>query len=269
MAGEKNDLKLHQQMSSYFLNSLTNAIAATDLIAAQLEKQPEEELSPDLSKYLSILRRNQFQMLRLAENLRELTGLTEGSLKLHRETVDLDRLCGDLADSVQALIPDMSVSYKGPGEPCVTLCDPERIERLLLNLISNSLNHCGEDGAVRIQLGRTEDTLQVVVSDNGSGIPREKMDTLFSDYLRDPQLSEAGRGAGIGLAVAEQIARAHGGSLIVTSEEGHGAKVVFSLPRVNPGELRSFREPGCGRMRGLMIGLSDVLGADKFRKPYL
>ena len=81
MAEEKRDLKLHQQMSSYFLNSLTNAIAATDLMAAQLEKQPEEARSPDLSKYLSILRRNQFQMLRLAENLRELTGLTEGTLK--------------------------------------------------------------------------------------------------------------------------------------------------------------------------------------------
>ena len=269
MAEEKRDLKLHQQMSSYFLNSLTNAIAATDLMAAQLEKQPEESRSPDLSKYLSILRRNQFQMLRLAENLRELTGLTEGSLKLHRETVDLDKLCSELADSVQALLPEIRISYKGPAEPCVTLCDSERIERLLLNLISNSLLHCGENGAVRIQLGRTEDTLQVVVSDNGSGIPREKMDTLFSDYLRGPRLSEAGRGAGIGLGVAEQIARAHGGSLIVTSEEGHGTKVVFSLPRTFTGELRSYREPRGSRMRGLLIGLSDVLGADRFRKPYL
>ena len=269
MAGEKSDLKLHQQMSSYFLNSLTNAIAATDLMAAQLENQPEENRGPDLSKYLSILRRSQFQMLRLAENLRELTGLTEGTLKLHRETVDLDKLCFELAESVQALTPEMHISYKGPGEPCVTLCDSQRIERLLLNLISNSMLHCGEGGTVRIQLGRTEDTLQVVVSDNGSGIPREKMDTLFTDYLRGPQLAEAGRGAGIGLGVAEQIARAHGGSLIVTSEEGHGTKVVFSLPRTNPGELRSGREPGGSRMRGLLIGLSDVLDAGKFQKPYL
>lgn len=270
MAGEKDEFKLHQQMSSYFLTSLSNAVAATDLMAAQLEKKPKEVSVPELSKYLGILRRSQFQMLRLAENLRELTGLAEGSLKLHRETVDLDKLCFELADSVQTLLPDARISYKGPGSPCVTLCDSERIEHLLLNLISNSLLHCeGEGGAVRIQLGRTEDTLQVVVSDNGSGIPREKMDTLFSDYLRGPRLSEAGRGAGIGLGVAEQIARAHGGSLIVTSEEGHGTKVVFSLPRVNTGELRSYREPGGSRMRGLMIGLSDVLEADKFRKPYL
>ena len=269
MAGEKNDLKLYQQMGNYFLNSLNNAIAAADLMAAQLEKQPDAAAGTDLSKYLSILRRNQFQMLRLAENLRELTGLTEGSIKLYRETVDLDKLCADLAESVQALMPDMQIVYKGPAEPCITLCDSERIERLLLNLISNSRLHCEPGDGIRIQLGRTADTLQVVVSDNGSGIPREKMDTLFSDYLRSTRMTETGRGAGIGLSVAEQIARAHGGSLVVTSEEGHGTKAVFSLPHAYTGQLRSYREPRGSRMRGLLIGLSDVLSADKFQKPYL
>ncbi len=183
--------------------------------------------------------------------------------------MDLDKLCADLAESVQALLPDMKITYKGPSEPCITLCDSERIERLLLNLISNSLLHCEAGGGVRIQLGRTEDTLQVVVSDNGSGIPREKMDTLFSDYLRSPRMTETGRGAGIGLSVAEQIARAHGGSLVVTSEEGHGTKAVFSLPHAYAGQLRSYREPRGSRMRGLLIGLSDVLSADRFQKPYL
>ncbi len=269
MADEKSELKLYQQMGNYFLTSLNNAVAATDLMAAQLEKQPEGAAGPDLSKYLCILRRNQFQMLRLAENLRELTGLQEGTVKLHRETVDLASLCADLADSVQALVPDVAITFRGTGEPCVTMGDSERIERLLLNLVSNSLLHCSAGDSVRIQLGRTEDTLQIVVSDNGSGIPREKMETLFSDYLRSPRLTETGRGAGIGLSVAEKIARAHGGSLVVTSEEGHGTKVVFSLPLVHVGELRSCREPRGSRMRFLLVGLADVLGADRFQKPYL
>ena len=269
MSGEKDELKLHEQMSNYFLNSLNNAVAATDLMAAQLEKRPEDASVPEIARYLSILRRSQFQMMRLAENLRVLSGLTEGTLKLHRETVDLDRLCAELADSAQAMLPDLTISYKGPDEACITLCDSEQIERLLLNLLSNSLLHCEDGGAVRLQLRRTEDTLQIVVSDNGSGIPREKMGTLFSDYLRYPQLSEAGRGAGIGLSVAEKIARAHGGSLVVTSEEGHGTKAVFSLPHAYAGDLHSYREPRPSRMRSLMIGLSDVLEAGKFQKPYL
>jgi signal transduction histidine kinase len=268
VSGEKDEISLQQQMNRYFLNALQNAVAAADLMAAQLEKQPEEDGS-GLGRYLSILRHSQFQMLRLSENLRELAGLTDGTLKLHRETVDLDRLCADLADSVQALVSDVTVSYRGPGVPCVTLCDSERIERLLLNLLSNSLRHCESGKEVRIQLLRTEDTLQVVVSDNGSGIPRDRMETLFTDYLRKPDLTEAGRGAGIGLSVAELIARAHGGSLVVTSEEGHGTKAVFSLPHAYAGELRSYREPRTSRMRSLMIGLSDVLEASKFQKPYL
>ena len=268
MAGEKDALKLHRQLNSYFLTSLQNAVAAAGLMAAKLEKMPEADGS-ELGKYLCILRHSQFQMLRLGENLREMIGLTEGTVKLYRETVDLDRLCADLADSVQALLPDITVTYKGPAAPCITLCDSERIERLLLNLVSNSLKHCEAGQEVRIQLQRTEDTLQVVISDNGSGIPREKMETLFADYLRGPDLTEAERGAGIGLTVAELIAKAHGGSLVVTSEEGHGTKAVFSLPHAYAGGLRSYREPRTGRMRSLLIGLADVLSAEKVQKPYL
>ncbi len=269
MADGKEELKLYQQMGSYFLNSLTNAIAATDLMSAQLEKQAENPSAPNLVKYLSILRRNQFQMQRLAENLRELTGLRDGTIKLYRETVDLDRFCADLAESVQTLVPDITITYHGPKEPCITLCDPERIERLMLNLLSNSLLHCNEGGGIRIQLGRTAETIQIVVSDNGNGIPREKMDTLFSDYMRAVRTGETGRGAGIGLSVAEQIARAHGGSLVITSEEGHGTKAVFSLPHVSATELRSYRSLQNNRMRSLLVGLSDVLDSDKFQKPYL
>ena len=269
MADEKDELKLYRQLGGYFLNSLSNAIAATDLMSAQLEKAPKDPSGPDLGKYLCILRHNQFQMQRLAENLRELTGLRDGTLKLYRETVDVDKLCADLAETVQTLIPDVTVAYKGPDGPCITLCDPDRIERLLLNLLSNSLLHCREGGGIRIQLTCTEETLQIVVSDNGSGISRDRMDTLFSDYLRDIKTTETGRGAGIGLSVAEQIARAHGGSLVITSEEGHGTKAVFSLPHTHTVELRSHRAFLGNRMRGVLIGLSDVLEADKFQKPYL
>jgi two-component system sensor histidine kinase VicK len=222
-----------------------------------------------MSRYLCILRRNQFQLLRLAENLRELTVLSDGTARLQQEAVDLDRLCGELAESVQALVPEITIDYRAPSVPCVTLCDAERIEHLLLNLLSNSLLHCLPGQAVRILLQRSEDTIQVVVSDNGSGIPREKMGTLFSDYTRRPDFAETGRGSGFGLSVAEQIARAHGGSLVITSEEGHGTKAVFSIPRVSCGELRAPRETRGNRMLGLLIGLSDAVKADKFQKPYL
>ncbi len=261
--------RLYQQMGNYIMNSLNNAIFASDLLECKAEKLPEEYRDESLTDSLSILRRSQFQLLRLAENLRDLTQLEEGSFQLRKSTVDLNQLCLDLVESLRTLLPDLEFIYREPETECVTVCDPDRIERLLLNLLSNSLLHCQPGGTVRIRLQRTEETLQIIVADNGSGIPRENTEALFTDYLRAPEPAEEHRGAGLGLSVAHMIARAHGGSLVVTSEAGHGTKAVFSLPKAWPSEFVSWHPPRKGRMRTLLVGLSDVLDHTKFRPPFL
>ncbi len=260
--------QLNSQISSYLLNTVSNAVSASDLLARHLDQLPPVA-QPAIAEYLSILRRSQFQLQRMAENLRELSELEGGTGKLRTETVDLAELCSALVDGIRTLLPDVSLRLEACAEPCITVCDPDRIERLLLNLLSNSLLHLPTDGAIRILLQRTPDTIQVVVSDNGSGIPRERMDTLFSDFVQDGGLPEAGRGAGIGLAVASLIARAHGGSLVITSGEGRGTKAVFSIPCVSSGMLRSSPAPQYGRMRNLLAALSDVLPHDRFQPPFL
>ena len=264
--GEKS--QLNTQISDYMLNTVSDAVSASDLLSRRLEQLAPEE-RPVIAEYLSMLRRSQFQLQRMAENLREFSELENGTAILHRETVDLAALCSDLADGVHTLCPEADLRLESCPEPCITSCDPDRIERLLLNLLSNSLLHLPADGAIRILLQRTQDTIQVVVSDNGSGIPRERMDTLFSDFVGDAELPEAGRGAGIGLMVASLIAKAHGGSLMITSGEGRGTKAVFSLPCVSESILRSSPSLRHGRMRTLLTQLSDVLGHDRFQPPYL
>ncbi len=261
--------KLYQQMGNYIMNSLTNAIFASDLLEDKVERLPEEYRDSALTDSLGILRRSQFQLLRLAENLRELTQLEEGSFHLRKRAVDLDQLCLDLVESLRVLLPDLEFVYRGPEKECVTVCDPQRVERLLLNLLSNSLLHCEAGNTVRIRLQHAEQTIQIIVSDNGTGIPRENSETLFTDYLRATEPQEANRGAGLGLSVAHLIARVHGGSLVLTSEEGHGTKAVVSLPMAWPSEFVSPGPPERGRMRSILVGLSDVLDKSKYQPPFL
>ena len=268
MAKERDLSGLNRRFSEYLLHTLASSIAASELLSSRLEKLALKEKDPDAIKYLAILRHSQFQSLRLAENLQELTE-EDGGTVLRRAAVDLNELCCRLADSIRVLLPDIEIVCRPSPEACITSCDEDRIERLILNLLSNSLLHTPSGGSVLIRLQSTEETVQVVISDNGSGIPRERMDTLFSDYLRIGEFSEPHRGAGIGLAVADRIARAHGGSLVITSDEGHGTKAVFSLPRVSTLELHSYREPRYGRMRTLLIARSDVLDSDKYQPPFL
>ena len=260
--------QLNRQISDYMLNTVSTAVSASDLLARRLDQLAPEE-RPTIAEYLSILRRSQFQLQRMAENLRELTELEGRAGKLRMETVDLTALCEDLAEGIHTLLPDVNIRLESCSEPCITSCDPDRIERLLLNLLSNSLMHLSSDGAIRILLQRTPETIQVVVSDNGSGIPRERLDTLFSDFVGDHDLPEANSGAGIGLMVASLIAKAHGGSLVITSGEGRGTKAVFSLPCVSGSVLRSAPLLRHGRMRALLTALSDVLDHRCYAPPFL
>ena len=270
MAGRRSKpdyREMNRSFSEYFLNTLSTSIAASDLLASHLEDMGRESKSEDAEKYLAILRHSQFQLLRVAENLKELSD--EGGTVRSREALDLCELCRRLTEGIQALVPDIQLEFRADPDTCITLCDAERIERLVLNLVSNSLLHTPVGGRVLIRVLSTEETAQIVISDNGSGIPRERMDTLFSDYLRKEGLPEGPRGAGLGLSAAEAIAKAHGGTLVITSGEGRGTKAVCALPRVLPDELRAYREPRCGRMRDLLIGLSDVLDSSKFQPPFL
>ena len=260
--------QLNKQISDYMLNTVSNAVSASDLLARRLDQLSLEE-RPVIADYLSMLRRSQFQLQRMAENLREFSELEGGKGKLRTETVDLADFCADLVEGIRTLLPELNIRLECCPEPCITVCDPDRIERLLLNLLSNSLLHLPADGAVRILLQRTPETIQVVVSDNGSGIPRERTDTLFSDFVGDGELPEAGRGAGIGLTVASLIAKAHGGTLVISSGEGRGTKAVFSIPCVSSGMLRSAPVLRQGRMRSLLVALSDVVEHDRFQPPYL
>lgn len=269
---DENTNRLLQQISRFFQASLQSSLAAADLISERLKDRPAGEgEAPEkgVGDYLGILRHSQFQMLRMTENLRLLSLLEMGQMPRHTEVVDLAELCRDICDSVRTLLPSAELSFREPASPCFTACDAELVENLLLNLLSNSLLHCGEGGAVRVSLERTQDTLQIVVSDNGSGISKEKLETVFEDYLRPLELSESGRGLGVGLSVAEKIARFHGGSLVLTSEEGHGTKAVFSLPYVPKTEVHAAAVRRTGRMRSLLIALSDVLDSGVFREPFI
>jgi two-component Ni(II)/redox sensor kinase NrsS len=102
------------------------------------------------------------------------------------------------------------------------------LSRLLINLLSNALQHSPAGGTVRVGLQRRGRGIQLVVQDSGSGIPVEEQGRIFERFHRlDPARSRQQGGTGLGLAIAQAIARRHDGIIRVESTAGHGA--TFSL----------------------------------------
>jgi signal transduction histidine kinase len=110
-------------------------------------------------------------------------------------------------------------------------CDPQRIEQILGNLISNALRYTQEGGTVEIHLSQENRFFQIAVLDNGPGIPPDVLPYIFDRFYRaDRSRSRAEGGSGLGLAIARQLAEAHGGSLVASNAPGGGAVFTLSLP---------------------------------------
>ena len=124
--------------------------------------------------------------------------------------------------------------------------DRAKVERLLLNLLSNALKYTGSGGRVTVELLDREETAVLSVADTGCGVPARLMPYMFQRYRVSPLEvpPQQHDGAGLGLALVRAIAALHGGSAVAESQEGRGTTLSVSLrKRSVPGEMASASQP--------------------------
>ncbi len=112
-----------------------------------------------------------------------------------------------------------------PAELPLISMDPEKLTQALINIMKNGMQAMGRGGTLRIEARSLRDGVEVVISDSGSGIPPEQMETIFNYYYTTKE-----KGVGLGLPIAHRIIEAHGGQLKIESQVGSGTKVIVTLP---------------------------------------
>jgi heavy metal sensor kinase len=178
-------------------------------------------------------------MADLAEEADRLRSLVEGLLRVARgethqiairEAVDLSTLLRDVAESLRPLTEAKGLTFACAVPDGLTLQgDSDALIRLFVNLLDNGLKYTAH-GGIELAACDDKDRIRVTVADTGIGIPAEHVPHIFDRFYRaDP--SRAGRGAGLGLAIALDITRAHGGTLEVDSTPGDGTTFSVYLPR--------------------------------------
>lgn len=252
------------------LTTLFNAGLSADRITAALE----ETADPSLARFLSLLRHSHFSLQRQLTNLRLAVQLREGSVYFAPRRTDLVARCAALTADVAALVRDSSAvpefSSQLP-ELCVW-ADPQLIEKLLLNLLSNSLAHTPADGEVRVRVQTAGDNAVISVDDTGEGIPPDVLQNVFARYEQQLDGAHLDRGmtAGLGLGVSGGIARLHGGTLVIESREGRGTSVRAMLPLNQPDvELLEGGDSVYDGMNDILTELSGILSADFYAPKYL
>jgi len=173
------------------------------------------------------------RMHRLVLDLLELARLDAGTADLRREPVDLAALARNVAQRMAPQAQEAQVTLRVAGEESLTVYgDGDRLAQVLLNLLDNALKHTPAGGQVTVQVRGAGNWAEVAVQDTGEGIPPEVLPRIFERFY---QLDQARRGgAGLGLSIAYEIVRAHGGTLTAQSQPGKGSTFVVKLPRVRP-----------------------------------
>ncbi|MFG3099053.1 ATP-binding protein [Streptomyces sp. NPDC048182] len=181
---------------------------------------------------ISSLHEEALQLQHLIDDLQDLAAADAETLRLYGEPLDLHALLQQTASAhrTQADASGVTLSVCAEGAGTWT-ADPVRMRQVLGNLLSNALRHTAPGGAVTLRATRTAARVAIEVRDTGTGIPPEQLPHVFDRFWRgEKSRNRSTGGSGLGLSIVRKLVEAHGGTVEVTSEPGHGAAFHLLFP---------------------------------------
>ncbi|MDP1807500.1 MAG: HAMP domain-containing sensor histidine kinase, partial [Acidimicrobiales bacterium] len=191
------------------------------------------ELSDEQIRMMAIIGRNAERLLGLIEELLLMGSLESGTLQLALAPVSVKAL---LDDAYQAVLPDLSgrsldVVLDVATDADIITGDPRRLDRALINLLTNAIKFTPNGGRVTVSTRRAGDRVRIEVADTGIGIPLEDQAKVFDRFFRSSEAAHlAVPGTGLGLAITKMIVEGHGGEIEVSSVPGEGTRIILTLP---------------------------------------
>jgi two-component system sensor histidine kinase BaeS len=183
---------------------------------------------------LASLRDEVMRLARMVTDLQNLAAADAAALHLTRRPCDLAALAALAADSLNGRFEAAGITLQRRLVPAQILGDPRWLHQVITNLLTNALQFTPAGGVVTIAAGPTGAHAVLTVTDTGIGIPADELPRIFDRFWRGRQAAQIS-GSGIGLFVAAELTRAHGGRLSVTSQPGHGTQLTLSLTSTRPG----------------------------------
>ena len=265
-----DDEQLHavlQQISGQRKHSLGNIYGALERIAPAQARDADEKL--DLNA--SVLCQSYYRILRLANNLDDAVNL-DAPVRTKMTNSDIVALCRDVMQKAEgpAGLLGLELEFLCEKQSHIITMNGDRLERLLLNLLSNAFKFTPRGGKVTLEV-RIGKTVELVVTDTGRGIPPQRMEHIFERYLVTDGPDTLPFGLGLGLPICRRIAQEHAGSILLTSEEGKGTAVTVSLPnkRSPIQELSTYKIDYAGGFNRTLVELADALPRQAFAQKHL
>lgn len=217
---------------SHELRTPLNLIFSSLQTLELLEKDSLEK-NVRLKNYIEIINQNSKRLLRLVNNLIDSTKFDCGFYKYNPKNQDIVCFVENIAMSVAEFAKqnDINLIFDTNVEEKVIAFDLEKLERTILNLLSNSIKYTNSPGKIEVILNDCGDTFNITVKDNGIGIPMDKLPVIFDRFKQvENRLRKRSEGSGIGLSLVKDLVKIQGATIKVKSEVGVGSEFTVKLP---------------------------------------
>lgn len=237
-----NEMKAYDKVRSEFFANLShevrtpiNIIYSCFQLLNNQKQNGDEALAICYSKYEKTIKQNCFRMLRLVNNLIDITKIDSGFMKMKFGNYNIVNLVEDITLSVVPYVETkkISIMFDTEVEELEINCDPDEIERVMLNLISNAIKFNEVGGSILVNLSVNETWVEISVKDTGIGVSREMRSYIFERFAQnDKSLNRANEGSGIGLALVKSLVELHNGKVYLLDNEDKGSEFVVRLPNI-------------------------------------
>lgn len=231
-------IKCTNEKSEFFYNMSHELKTPITVIlgAIQLIEQNNIPLQYDRrksSKHLATIKQNCYRLLRLINNMLDMSRIESGYIKSNMVNCNIVYLIEEICQSVIPYADQKSITllFDTMEEEIITAVDVDKIERIILNLLSNAIKYTQPGGKISIIVSSKMNKVDICVKDTGIGIPKHMQKSVFERYQQvDSSLTKGIEGCGLGLSIVKSFVELHDGSIKVKSEPNVGSEFHISLP---------------------------------------
>lgn len=237
--------------------------SANQLMEYYLKNNSMENNPERFSKSINIVKQNCYRFTKLINNIVDLSKMDSGFFKLNLSNENIVQLVENIVQSVTEYVArkGINIIFDTNTEECIIAVDSDKIERIILNLISNAVKFTNSGGNIIVNLLSKADSVEISVLDTGTGIEKKNLNNIFERFYQvDKSLSRNTEGSGIGLSLVKSIVELHGGKITADSWVGEGSVFKIELPgrTVKEKEIKGMYSSNDKRIEMINIEFSDI-----------
>lgn len=243
---------------------LNMILGSIQLVSIMGDNQGLTDPDIKIKKYMAIIKQNCYRLLRLVDNLIDITKIDAGYLEISLKNDDIVKVVEDIVQSVAEYVESkgLELVFDTDIEEKYMAFDADKIERIMLNLISNAIKFTKLSGKVYVNIYDKLDSITITVRDTGIGVPLEKHKEIFERFVQvDKSLSRKREGSGIGLSLVKSLVEMHNGKVYLNKEITQGSEFIIDLPVKILDEMKESNESlnvGENYIERIKVEFSDI-----------